>query len=267
MLESRKKYIAVSFLMAMTIITNLFAQQPIIVAKINIHNLGIHYAETDRAQLYSVLDSNEIILAVDKTLLFIKNNKLEKKVFSPVHIFAFDISKHGNGVIVSRSGLYKIKNFQILNKAIKTVIENPKEGEIIWQVDMLNDSIARFIVNNAKALFYINIDSLETNKYLIKSDLASQYIGEYSSGYIGEYKNKYCFLMFDLKAKSECLVIKSNLNDNNMVEQKVVKFGILGRSADETVPIRYDGINKIFYEMLFIDNDIILYKFNLKDYF
>ena len=257
----------VCLIIFLSLLGNLFAQQPQIVTRINTQKLGIQYSETDRAQLYSVLDSNQIVLAVNKTLLFIKNNTIIKKVLSPVHIFAFDISKRGNGVITSQSGLYQIKKFQIQTKPIKTNIEKTKEGKVIWQVDMINDSIARFVVTGTKALFYINIDNLVSNNYIIKDDEASQFIGEKASNtFVGQLKSRYYFLMYDKQQKSECLFIRADLKKEHLADEKIFSFGNLGQSADETVPIRYDEETGLFYEMLFKDNDLILYKFEIKDY-
>jgi len=168
---------------------------------------------------------------------------------------------------VSQRGIYKIRKFQIQAKPITTNIEKPKEGKVIWQVDMINDTIARFIVTGTKALYYIHIDNLESNKYIIKDDEASQFIGEKaSSTYVGQYKNKYCFLMYDIKQNSECLVIRVNLKNELSKDEKIFKFGNLGQSADETVPIRYDEETNLFYEMLLKDNEMILYRFDMKDY-
>jgi hypothetical protein len=268
MLKSKKMfYLAMSLLFLLIRVSELFAQQPQIIAKLNAHTLGIHYSETDRYQLYSVIDSNEIVLAVDKTLIFIKNNRVKKKILSPAHIFAFDISKLGNGIIVSRSGLYKIKEFQIQSCPISAIIENPKEGKIIWQIDMINDTIARFVVNDTKALFYIDIDNIECNNYIVKEDVASQFIGEKaSSTYVGQYKNEYYFLMYDIKEQSEYLAIRSNLKKDDLADERIFKFGNLGQSADESVPIRCDEENNLFYEMLFKDNEMVLYRFDMKDY-
>jgi hypothetical protein len=252
----------------LVVVTNVEAQQPQIIAKLNLDTLNIHYSEEDREQLYAVLDSNEIILAVDKTLMFIKDNKLRRKVISPVHIFAFDVSKHGNGVIVSDGAFYKIKKFQIQANPIITKLEKPKEGNVIWRVDMINDSIIRVFMSDSAALFYINIDSLESNNFVIKTDEASAFIGDRAvSAYVGQYKGKYCFLMKDMKDKSECLIIRGDLIRDSTHDEKIIKFGYLGRSDTETVHIRYDEETHLFYEMLYKDHQIVLYRFNMKDYF
>jgi hypothetical protein len=244
--------------------SDISAQQPQIIARLNAQKLGIHYAETDRALLYSVLDSNEVVLAADKTLWFVKNNKVRNKILSPVHIFAFDITKHGNGVIVSNDGLFRIKNLLIEPNPIKSTLENPKEGRNIWTVDMINDSIARFVVTSINALFYININKLEGNNYIIKDNEASHFISDVSPTYVGEYKGKHYTLEYDLKEKSECLVIRSDLKTR--IPDKIIKFGNLGQMADEAVPIRYDEETNFFYEMWLKDNEMVLYKFDIRKY-
>jgi hypothetical protein len=244
---------------------NAFSQQPKIVARINSHKLNIHYSYTDRAQLYSVIDSNEIILSVDSSLLFIRNNELINKARSPVHIFAFDVSKSGNGVILGGDRcLYRIKKFQIQNEKIAQYLDKPKEGLLIWTVDMLNDSIARFIIPESHSVYYTNINYLEDNKYLIDNDEVSNFISDACPTYVGEYKGRYYTLEYDLKEKSECLVIRSDLKTR--ISDKIFKFGYLGQTANETVPIRYDEETNFFYKMLFKDNEIVLYKFDIRDY-
>jgi len=112
MLDTKKLFVFI--LLCCLIAVKTSAQQPQIVASINLKKLGIHYSEYDREQLYSMLDSDKIILAVDKSLLFIKNNGITKKLMSPVHIFAFDITSNGNGIIVDLNDhLYRVKNFHI----------------------------------------------------------------------------------------------------------------------------------------------------------
>lgn len=246
-----------------------WAQKPQIIARLDAYTLGIHYSETDRAQLYSLLDSNEIVLAVDKSLMFIKNNVVVKKVINPSHIFAFDMNKNGNGVIVSwrGEGIFKIKNFQIQSKPIYNTIENPSESRVIWKVDMINDTIARFVLLNTKALYYIHIDSLESNKYTVEDDYVSQFIAEKAlTNYVGKYKDKYYFFMYDIKEKSHFLLVKGDLKKRDPKDEKVFRLGDLGRSAPETVSIRYDEKNNIFYDMLFKDNKMVLYKFDLNNY-
>lgn len=266
MWDSRKKVQLAMFLFfILTLANGVIAQQPQIIARINAHKLNIHYSYTDRAQLYSVIDNNEIILAVDSSLLFIRNNELIKKVCSPVHIFAFDVSKSGNGVIIGGDRcLYRIEKFQIQNRKITQYLDKPKEGLLIWTIDMMNDSIARFVIPESHSVYYADINCLEDNKYLIKDDEVSKFISDVCPTYVGEYKGRYYTLEYDFGEKSECLVIRSNLKTR--IPDRIVKLGNLGKMADETVPIRYDEKNNSFYEMLFKDNEMVLYKFDMNDY-
>jgi hypothetical protein len=258
--------IKIQFAIFLLLSINTFAQQPKIIATIDPQKLDIQYSETDRKLLYSVLDSEKIILAVDKTLMFIENNEIVKNISSPAHIFAFDIRKCGNGVIVSNNGLYKIIRFQIQPNPIKSVIEIPKKGKVIWKIDMINDTIARFFVNGTNALFYINVMDLESNNYIKDCDLASKFISEVSNTYVGKYNDKYYFLVYDINQKSECLLIKNDFESNNVANEEVIRFGYLGSSGTETVPVRYDEDTGFFYEMLIKEDKLVLYRFDIKEF-
>jgi len=242
------------------------AQQPQIVASINLKKLGIHYSEYDREQLYSMLDSDKIILAVDKSLLFIKNNGITKKLMSPVHIFAFDITSNGNGIIVDLNDhLYRVKNFHISTTPINCKFTNRKEGNAIEKVDMINDSIARFALNITEGLIYANINNLANGKYKVVNDIVSKFISHSISTYVGNYNVHYYFLEWDFETKSECLVART-LEAGNLIVDKKYKFGDLGRVAEESVPIRYNERSHYFYEMLYKKDLLVLYKFDIRDY-
>jgi len=141
---------------------------------------------------------------------------------------------------------------------------NGKEGKVIWKVDMINDSIARFALNTPEGLIYVNINNLTNGKYKFVNDIVSKFIGHSIDTYVGNYNVHYYFLEWNF-TKSVYLVART-LKAGNLVEEKKYKFGELGLPAEESVPIRYNERSHYFYEMLYKKDLLVLYKFDIRDY-
>ena len=90
--------------------------------------------------IYSVVSGDTIVVAEEPGLLLIKGGKVCRRIPWQKAISNFDLNRHGNGVIVCDSILYKVKSLVIEPQPIPMSFANYLKGRAAYRVDMIGDT-------------------------------------------------------------------------------------------------------------------------------
>lgn len=236
-----------------------------IVAKFNPQKLHLVYTPEEGGGTYSPIDSGRVVIAEGKELLVIDSGIIRKRIKSPGFISTFDISKHGNGIIVSDSFFYRVKNLQIQNDPIRVLLPGHKKGSFIFKVDIINETTVRIIQNEPQSIILANIDSLESNRFTVFTDVLSRFTSFSANQYIGQCGQEYFFLEFTAKDGVE-RVFAFKMTNGKPTDERTIAIGDIGRSIPMTCPLRYDADAGFFYTMLVQQGNFVVRKFNIKDF-
>jgi hypothetical protein len=205
-----------------------------------------------------------------------------KKITCPSKIMAFDINKNGNGAIASGGILsdiiiYRIKAFQVESQPIKVTPPGAESGSFIYDLYMVDDSIMKLTLNGQQSIIITDFDRLRKNQYTVLDDAMSHYLSYHLPDYVGYFENEY--YLFDCKDRSEGVIaIKKDSIERIMAspaEQwdarergigRIIELGDLGRVIPMSNPIRLDDSSGFFYVMLVQKGNLVIRKFDIKDF-
>jgi hypothetical protein len=267
--------------------TNCFAenQKGLIIATINTEKLHLPSVLEDGRGTYSVIDNNRVVVAKENELLIISNNVIMQKVKCPSEITTFDINKHGNGAIVSEGVtsdsiiMYKVKAFYVQPRPLRINLPGATRGTFIYGLDMVDDFTVRLILNQGTMLLS-NINNIEMNQYtILGEDSITRYISHNITEYIGRYGDEYYFLDSTTKDGFERVrVLKRDSIERRMsfpfepqynkelTIVRIIELGDLGRAIPMSNPVRVDEKSGLFYIMLVQNKNLVIRKFDIKDF-
>jgi len=137
----------------------------------------------------------------------------------------------------------------------------------------------RLTLNVQDGIILTDFGRMEKNQYTVLDDTISRYLSGKVTTYVGQYENEsYFFESTEKDHINRILVLKKDSIEQLMAHPstkqrkmarsngRIIELGDLGRRIQISNPIRLDESAGIFYVMLVQKGDLVIRKFDIKNF-